>query len=84
MTNQNILCTGTLITESLILTSAHCFLDTNITMYQIIIKNHEYWPNTIYYPIWWVDFISWAMINRQEIFPQFHDIAVLKVNLFRS
>jgi hypothetical protein len=79
--DENIICTGTLISMYHILTSNHCLVDITNTL-EIKIIFHSPNIDVHYFPIWWLSYDQWATASQININTMYNDIAIIRVNLF--
>ncbi|XP_011495204.1 PREDICTED: trypsin delta/gamma-like [Ceratosolen solmsi marchali] len=77
---DNILCSGTLISSHHILTVEHCFATVDVQTKVVVTIGGQNFDNGLrHYPTWWVSFHQWTVGQGQEFLSGIHDILIVRI-----
>ncbi|XP_011498310.1 PREDICTED: chymotrypsin-2-like [Ceratosolen solmsi marchali] len=76
---KNLLCTGSLLTKSHILTCEHCFEEIESQPFRILAGSNSLIDATAFFPLFWISFDQWAVNEGEEIVYPENDIAMIKL-----
>jgi secreted trypsin-like serine protease len=77
---QSVLCTGTLITRSHIVTSAHCLDAISMSIVLVIYGSVDVRHGRRLPLAWWISCDQWMESLELDVVPAYNDISLIKVN----
>jgi secreted trypsin-like serine protease len=79
---NNMICTGILISNRDVMTASHCIEDEQRSSIKILIGHVDLREATEYFPQWWITFDEWAEEHEIESEYEVNDISIIRVSSY--